>query len=507
MKLSTKIVVSFVSVVLAPILLLGISAALTIHFQSNTIRSTYGISRTSELFSSNVLEIFTELTSQVKADIQETLAEEPDALLREEKRDQWQQILTGGGAYLIVSVDGEIVYDGRDQRTAGRKHEETEESREEFYRVLPTDLEDNLGNRYCYIGLPWQCLISTVHFGGGDSPEGVAYLVTSVRGIFPNVRSVALDVVIMVVLVLVITAMLLTMWLYSSVLRPLATLQKATRAIRDGNLDFSLEVEGKDEISELCRDFEDMRVRLKATAEEKLQYDRENKVLISNISHDLKTPLTAVKGYCEGILDGVANTPEKLEKYIRTIYNKAGDMQRLIDELTLYSKIDTNRIPYNFEKISVSGYFSDCAEELAMDLSAQNIEMTYSNYLADDVMIIGDAEQLKRVVNNIISNSIKYMDKKKGFISLRLRDEGDFVRVEIEDNGKGIATRDLPYIFDRFYRTDSSRNSATGGSGIGLSIVKKIIEDHGGRIWATSKEGTGTIMHFVLRKYQEAINE
>ena len=117
--------------------------------------------------------------------------------------------------------------------------------------------------------------------------------------------------------------------------------------------------------------------------------------------------------------------------------------------------------------------------------------------------IIADPEQLKKVINNIIGNSIKYMDKPKGVIDIRLLDELDSIRVDIEDNGRGIAQKDLSKIFDRFYRTDASRNSAQGGSGIGLSIVKKIIEDHGGYIWATSKEGEGTCMHFVIRKYRE----
>ena len=137
------------------------------------------------------------------------------------------------------------------------------------------------------------------------------------------------------------------------------------------------------------------------------------------------------------------------------------------------------------------------------DLEEKNIEMTYFNYTDEDIIIIADAEQLKKVVNNIIGNSVKYLDKKKGIINIRIKDAGDFVQVEIEDNGKGIAIKDLPYIFDRFYRTDASRNSSQGGSGIGLSIVKKIIEDHGGRIWATSKEATGTMMCFVFRKYKE----
>ena len=123
------------------------------------------------------------------------------------------------------------------------------------------------------------------------------------------------------------------------------------------------------------------------------------------------------------------------------------------------------------------------------------------------MQIIADPEQLKRVIHNIINNSIKYLDKPKGFINIRVKDVGDFIQVEIEDNGKGIAKKDLPYIYDRFFRADTSRNSATGGSGIGLSIVRKIIEDHGGKIWATSKEETGTIMYFVLRKYQEVPNE
>ena len=115
-------------------------------------------------------------------------------------------------------------------------------------------------------------------------------------------------------------------------------------------------------------------------------------------------------------------------------------------------------------------------------------------------MVIADAEQMKRVINNIIGNSLKYMDKKHGIINIRILDVGDFVQIEIEDNGKGIGQKERPYIFDRFYRTDSSRNSSKGGSGIGLSIVKKIIEDHGGKIWATSKEGIGPEIHFVLRK-------
>ena len=246
-----------------------------------------------------------------------------------------------------------------------------------------------------------------------------------------------------------------------------------------------------------------MRLRLKESTEEKRQQEKQNKELISNISHDLKTPITAIKGYMEGILDGVADTPEKMDKYIKTVYNKANDMDRLINELTLYSGIDNNRIPYNFHRINVADYFGDCVEEVGLDLESKNIELNYSNLVDPDTVIIADPEQMKKVINNIIGNSVKYMDKSKGIIDIRILDEIDAVRIEIEDNGKGIAAKDLPQIFERFYRTDASRNSSKGGSGIGLSIVKKIVEDHGGYIWATSKEGEGTCMHFVIRKYRE----
>lgn len=326
-----------------------------------------------------------------------------------------------------------------------------------------------------------------------------------------GLRIMTKDLFFTALVILIFTSVSVGLWIYRSVATPLVKLRKATQNIKDGNLDFVLDVEGADEFAELCRDFEEMRRRLKESAEEKLVLDKENKELISNISHDLKTPITAVKGYVEGIMDGVADTPEKMDRYVRTIYNKTVEMDHLINELTFYSKIDTNRISYTFSKLNVEDYFSDCAEEVGLELETRGIQLCYANYVDSDVQVIADGEQIRRVIHNIISNAIKYMDKgkgMKGIIQIRVKDVGDFVQVEIEDNGKGIAAKDLPYIFDRFYRTDVSRNSAKGGSGIGLSIVRKILEDHGGKVWATSREDIGTIMYFVLRKYQEVpVNE
>lgn len=258
-------------------------------------------------------------------------------------------------------------------------------------------------------------------------------------------KDLLIDAIASVLLILVLTAAMLTIWIYNGIIGPLKNLEIATQNIREGNLDFVVEAEKDDEIGSLCDNFEQMRKRLKESTEEKLVNETENKALISNIAHDLKTPITAVKGYAEGLMDGVADTPEKMDKYIRTIYSKANEMDMLLNELTLYSKIDTNRIPYNFNKINVAEYFDDCIEEIGLDLEAKNIGLSYFNYAEDDVLVIADPEQLKRVIHNIIGNSIKYLDKQKGFYQYRIK-SGRFPQVEVEDNGKGFHQKTALYL-------------------------------------------------------------
>lgn len=309
------------------------------------------------------------------------------------------------------------------------------------------------------------------------------------------------------VVILILTSGIITAWLNRDVYRPLKELSVAMQHISVGDFEYRMNGGREDEIGLLFENYEQMRLQLKESEEEKAQNEKKSKELVSNISHDLKTPITSIKGYVEGIMDGVANTPEKMDKYIKTIYNKANDMDRLINELTTYSGIDSNKIPYHFNILNISDYFSDCVEEVGLDLEAKNIHLNFTNLVSAETYVVADPEQLKKVVNNIISNSVKYMGHENGVIDIRLLDEAESVKIEIEDNGKGIASKDIGNIFERFYRTDASRNSIQGGSGIGLSIVKKIIEDHGGYVWATSKEGEGTCMHFVLRKYMENTDE
>ncbi len=309
--------------------------------------------------------------------------------------------------------------------------------------------------------------------------------------------------IIYVSVALLLTAAVMLFWIYSSFIKPLNLLTLATRKMQEGNLDFSISGDPDDELGNLCEDFEDLRLHLKEQTEARLKYESDVIELISNISHDLKTPLTAIKGYAEGVLDGVADTPEKREKYLRTIYTKASDMQVLVDELAFYSKIDSNIVPYNFENLDINGYFMDCVEDYSIDMEIKGIELDYVP-APDGVFVVADAEQLRRVVNNVIGNCVKYMDRTEGGrITIMARKLDNLAEISIRDNGPGISPEDLTRVFERFYRADQSRNSRKGGTGLGLAISKKIIEDHGGTIRAESEPGVHTTIIFTLPLYKE----
>lgn len=495
MKIKTRLAIAFITITVVPILLIYIAAKGLIDYQGRIFQKNYGLSERIDLLSGNSTQVFNRLTQGVQRQIQKAVEQAPGRFEDPSYLEAINAELEKKYSYLIIRKGDRMTYSG------------SQDADTLFSNLPPYGEYTGTDSGGYYMDGEEQHLIKQVDFNYPDGDRGSAFIVTNVGEYVPEIKSMLVEMLMTGILIICFTGGILVMWVYRAILRPLHKLQEATKQIRDGNLDFTLDVENGDEVGLLCQDFEDMRLRLRESSEEKIQYDKESKELISNISHDLKTPITAIKGYVEGIRDGVASSPEKLDRYVRTIYNKANDMDRLIDELTFYSKIDTNKIPYNYTRINVAEYFGDCVEDVGLDMETRGIELGYFNYVDQSVTVIADAEQMKRVINNIIGNSLKYLDKKKGIINIRIQDDGDFIQVVIEDNGKGIAAKDVPLIFDRFYRTDSSRNSAKGGSGIGLSIVRKIIEDHGGRIWAVSKEGIGTEIHFVLRKYQEVIQE
>ena len=487
MKFSTRVFISFIAISVIPIIIIVAAYRMTTKYNMET----YGVD--GEGMYNNAL-MLSKLTDESMKKLEEQADKDSDKMRDKDFLNEFNEELSDDYSFLVIREEDEILYKGSDEL-----------SDEKLLKILPSygDTAYN-GDEWTNIRTKDQLLIKQVDFKFSDGQKGSAFIVSNMNNLYPGLKKWITDLIVIGIVVLVITALCITFWIYWGVSKSIKNLKTAAQNIKEGNLDFHVkEASSVQEINELCSDFEAMRKRLKDSQEEKMTFDSEGKELIRNISHDLKTPITAVKGYCEGIMDGVADTPEKMNKYIRTIYNKANEMDRLINELTFYSKIDTNRMPYTFTKIEVGEYFNDCAEELELELERESVLFCYKNEIQEETIIIADAEQLRRVINNIISNSVKYMDKKERKIELRVLDEGDFIQVEIEDNGKGIAKKDQGKVFDRFFRTDASRNSARGGSGIGLSIVKKILEDHGGKVWAGGEEGKGTTISFVLRKYRE----
>ncbi len=492
MKFKTRLIITFLTIILLP-LVLACTAFLCIGAYLSRGQEEYGIRNEDYNLMIDPTYASQLLTDEIFTKVADILEKQPFGIEDLGVLSEINSGISGKASYILVRKQDKIYYAGNEMAA------------DQIFDKLPDFDEEDLVQQpkegFYYDDM--KKLVRKMDFWFEDGSEGSFFIITRANSILS--RKLFVDMAIAIMVILIFTSMFLTNWISRGVFTPINHLNIAMQNIAEGNLEYMLPDKEDGEIGELYRNYEDMRLRLKESTDEKIFAEKQNKELVSNISHDLKTPITAIKGYVEGIMDGVADTPEKMDKYIKTIYNKANDMDRLINELTVYSGIDSNRIPYHFHRINVSEYFGDCIEEVGLDLESKNIELNYSNLVPPDTMVIADPEQLKRVINNIIGNSIKYLDKPKGEIDIRILDEVDAIRVEIEDNGKGIAAKDLPKIFERFYRTDASRNSSQGGSGIGLSIVKKIVEDHGGYIWATSKEEEGTCMHFVLRKYQEIL--
>ncbi|OAS13600.1 sensor histidine kinase [Paenibacillus oryzisoli] len=279
---------------------------------------------------------------------------------------------------------------------------------------------------------------------------------------------------------------------------PISRLTDAAIKIREGDLNGEISEDGEGEIRELGKTLELMRIKLKESVYLQQKYDDNRKFLVSSISHDLKTPVTSIKGYIEGIIDGVAKTPEKMEEYLETARSKAILVNAMIDDLLLYSKLDLNQLPFHFEKTDLASYFEDCVADHKYECEKANVDIALINELKEPVKVLIDIERLKRVVQNIIDNAMTYARTDNGKIAILLRETRTSAIIEIKDNGKGIPEDKLPFIFERFYQVDPSRKN---GSGLGLAIAKQIIEGHDGKIWAKSTVGEGTGIMISLKKF------
>lgn len=491
MSLKNRLKMSFLIIIILPILLSVLIGKLMIDYQLHSIQQTYHVEFDTKQAITNPIQIMNRVTRDNFNRIKLYAMTTPESLEETEFIDQLNEELKDKYSFLVVKKGEDIIYNGNIEKF---QEFNTIRALQESYT---TEVDGGI-----YVGGEHPFLVKLQEFSCCGE-EGLVMLFTDVNNVVPQVKRFALQAACAFIGIILITACILIIWLYRGIIHPLNILKHATREMKEGNLNYSIHMHTYDEIGELCNDFEEMRIHLKELIEVKMQYEANSRELLSNISHDLKTPLTTIKGYAEGIIDGVADTPEKLDRYIKTIYHKANDMTALVDELSMYAKIDNNALPYNFRVINVTDFFHDCIDELTFEMEVKNIALTHQIEVQESCKVIIDIEQMKRVLHNIINNSEKYMDKEYGAIQVRVKELEEFVQVEIEDNGAGIDQKDLPQIFERFYRADRSRCSQRGGSGLGLAIVQKIIEEHGGSIWADSKLGEGTTISFTIMKWSE----
>ncbi len=280
------------------------------------------------------------------------------------------------------------------------------------------------------------------------------------------------------------------------VITPLLSLKNSALNLREGTLDTPIAEDGWGEVGELAREIERLRLALKDTIHYRNKVDENRRFLITSISHDLKTPVTAIRGYVEGILDGIAASDEKREEYLRNALGKTKLINTMIDDLMLYSKLDLNQMSFEFEETGILKYIEDAVCDNRLMFEKDGMSISAESGFAGDRNVMLDRGEFMRVVQNIFDNARKNMTA-GGVLNIILRETNAAVILEFRDSGKGISRADLPHIFDRFYRGDIARSEG-GGSGMGLAIAKQIVDAHGGSIWAVSREMKGTSINISL---------
>ncbi len=304
----------------------------------------------------------------------------------------------------------------------------------------------------------------------------------------------------MAIILIILTGTILARILSKGIVTPLNKLRQAATEIKNGNLEHQINYTSQDELGQVCKDFDSMRLRLKESVQLQKKYEEDRKELIAGISHDLSTPLTSIKGYTSGLIDGIANTPEKQEHYLHTIYDTACNMDQLVDSLFLFSKLDLGRIQFNIESVDLVSYFEDYYSEMKVQLKQMNIQLSFVNLCSGKAEVQIDRVQFNRVLANLIDNSVKYKKEDLGKIEITLEDKEKNVCIQFSDNGRGVSDDEADKIFDSFYRTDPARSNVVKGNGLGLAITKQIVEYLNGHISAKGRLNDGLTISITLPK-------
>lgn len=293
---------------------------------------------------------------------------------------------------------------------------------------------------------------------------------------------------IILIVSIVLLNILLSWWIARSILKPLSKLSAGSSLIRSGNFDFEMKDKRRDEFGNVINDFDDMRLYLKESSEGRRRYEQYRKDLVTGISHDLRTPLTSIKGYMEGLRDGIAGTEEMKAKYYEAIEVSVHNIENLINDLTDFSKLETGRFDFNPEITELNEFYKDSIETFNRKHFADSIVINMEE-CTDRIFVNINRQEFERVNANIFENSLKYREKDHSEVTVSLMKTENFAYIRIADDGPGIRENDVKQIFECFYRGDASRTLPGEGSGIGLAVVKQIVEGSGGKVNAENDRG------------------
>lgn len=284
----------------------------------------------------------------------------------------------------------------------------------------------------------------------------------------------------------------ITLRMEKRIMEPLEKLKDGVDQIAKGNYDVRIDNNVCNEIGVLIYDFNKMAETLSKAEKIQQEYEENRKELIANISHDLKTPITSINGYIEALVDGVVTSPDKVNNYLKVIYNNTTYINNLIDDLFLFSKLDMQKLDFNFEKIKIRAFMADLMEEFNFVLKEKNIGFKFQDNLLEELDVNIDRKRIYQVIRNIIGNAMKYGRQQEQVIEVQLGNNDLYVNIEVKDNGPGIPQDKLPHIFNRFYRIDAERTKDFMSTGLGLAIAKEMVEAHDGRIHVNSIVGEGS---------------
>ncbi len=284
-------------------------------------------------------------------------------------------------------------------------------------------------------------------------------------------------------LVAFLTNRFLTQFVFGRIVSALDTLADGVRRIRDGDLKARIDYPGDDEFAPICRDFNEMAARLLDSVSERERNEASRRELIAGMSHDLRTPLTSIKAYVEGLQQGVASTDEARKRYVGTIGNKTAEMERILDKLFLFSKLDIGGFPYHMERMDLVGALSEVVGELGDEYRAKGLDVSFEAN-PEAIFVYADAMQFRNIVVNVLENSVRYKTRERAAMQIVLVREGNRAVISFTDDGPGVPEEALSKLFDVFYRADPSRSNSSAGSGLGLAIASKIVERFGGDIAA-----------------------